>query len=144
MRDRGWLYRGHSIDMTQRYTMRAGSRDVEVEVEMSGNTADDLFATGVQKLEMDNQGFIDRQRCTMGSWGSNVADKNLPSHIFGVGLGIKIDPANVVEMREDELNYLCVLRPCAGRIRYTISLFSTLQPDGFKTADEWFGWLSTH
>lgn len=138
VRDRGWHYNGHNIDMVQRYTMRAGSRDVEVEVELRGHEDGDLFATGVQKLEMDNEGFIDRDRCLMGSWGRNVADKNLPSHICGVGLGIKVDPANVVEMREDDVNYLCVLRPQGGRIRYTVSIYSTLQPDGHKTAKSWF------
>lgn len=138
VRDYGWHYNGHDINMVQRYTMRAGSRDVEVEIELSGHEPGDLFATGVQKLEMKNEGFIDRGQCLMGSWGENVADKNLPSHVCGVGLGIRIDPANVVEMREDDVNYLCVLRPSGGRIRYTVSIYSTLQPEGHKTAKSWF------
>ena len=139
--DRGWTFNGHRIDMVQRYSVKPDSRDLFVEIELKGYLGDDLFCTGIQKLESDHTGFISPDGYA-GSWGSNVPDKNHPGGVETVGLGIEVDPENLIEAREDELNYLFIVRPDAhGRIRYRVSAAALRQKDGFRNSKEWFSYL---
>lgn len=139
--DRGWTFNGHRIDMVQRYSVKPDSRDLFVEIELKGYLGDDLFCTGIQKLESDHTGFISPDGHA-GSWGSNVPDKNHPGGVETVGLGIEVDPENLIEAREDELNYLFIVRPDAhGRIRYRVSAAALRQKDGFRNSKEWFSYL---
>lgn len=142
--DRDWIYNGHPIQMTQRYSMLPDSRDLFVEISLTGYQPTDLFCTGVQKLETGNKGFID-PKGNAGSWGSNVPDKAHPELVETVGLGIEVDPLNLVGTVEDDVNYLMIVRPDAhGRIRYRVSAAAKRQNDGFKTADQWFDYLKTN
>ena len=57
--DKNWRYNGKTLQMRQRYTIYAGHRDVQVDVQLAGPSIDsELFCTGVQKIEMDNEGYI--------------------------------------------------------------------------------------
>ena len=152
--DRDWLYNGHHIYMQQVYSMRSGSRELEVDIYFKGESEDDLFATGAQKLELDNQGFIemlgrpdvDTSNATMllASWGRNVPDKNAPDLIEGVGIGVKVALPYVVTTIEDDINYLAVLRPINHHIHYTLTVCSLREKEGPKSAEEWFNMLRTN
>lgn len=136
--DRDWIFNGHPIQMTQTYSVKPDSRNIDVEIQLEGYTPDDRFATGVQKIEKDNVGFI-LPKGFAGSWGNNIPDKAYPDWIETVGLGIKVNPENIVSAKEDDLNYLFVLCPDKnGKISYTITASGTREKDGFKTADSWF------
>lgn len=127
--DNGWQYNGHTISVRQTYTVSALSPDLEVEIELSGHTPDDVFCTGVQKLATGNQGFAD-PRGVAASCGSNIPDASRPDATVSVGLAVTVDPANVVGATTDEINYLILLRPDRhGRIRYHISAASPLPTD---------------
>lgn len=139
--DRNWFYRGHNIQMRQRYTMFAGHRDVHVDCWLVGIDDSDVFATGVQKLEQDNQGFISPNGLA-GSWGRNVPDKANPDLVEGVGLGIRVPRPFLREVKEDSLNYLCLLRPRQGYIAYDFVICSAQEKrGGFESAKHWFDWL---
>ena len=149
--DRDWLYNGHRIYMQQVYSMHSGSRELEVDIYFKGETPDDLFATGAQKLEIDNQGFIEmlgrpdldagNSAILLASWGRNVPDKNAPDLIEGVGIGVKVPLRYVATTIEDDINYLAVLRPVDHHIHYTLSVCSLRENEGPKSADEWFNLL---
>ncbi len=145
--DKDWNLNGHPIQMTQTYTASPDSRWIEVEIALEGYQPDDLFATGVQKIEMDNQGFIlgkakKGEWVPAGSWGNNIPDKKYKDWIETVGLGIKVNPENIVQTKEDDLNYLFVLRPDKdGKIRYRIAATGSREKEGYKTAKEWFDYL---
>ncbi len=135
--DKDWNYNGHKIDMTQRYSVDPASRDLFVEITLDGYTPDDLFCTGIQKLETGNMGFISPEGVAA-SWGTNVPDKAHPELVEAVGLGIVVDPANIVETLEDDLNYLVVVRPDNfGRIRYRVIAAGSREKDGFKNGKQW-------
>ena len=139
--DKNWTYNGHPIQMTQTYTAKPGSREIDVEIALEGYAPDDLFATGVQKIESDNEGFIDADGVA-GSWGVNVPDKAHPEWTETIGLGIKVNPENIVEAKEDELNYLFVVRPDKnGKIRYSITASGLRERSGFKSPSSWFKFL---
>lgn len=138
--DRNWLYRGRCVQMVQRYTMYAGHRDVHFECWLNGIDDSDTFATGVQKLEQDNEGFVDPNGLA-GSWGRNVPDKSNPDLVEGVGLGIRVPRPFLREVKEDSLNYLCLLRPRQGYIAYDFVICALQEERGFKSGREWLDWL---
>lgn len=138
VRDSAWIFNGHPIEMVQTYSMEPDSRDLWVEISLKGQSDSDLFCTGIQKLETDNEGFILPDGLAA-SWGSNIPDKAHPELVEGVGLAISVDPANIVEAREDDLNYMFILRPDpAGRIRYRIRACGTREADSFGSSADWF------
>ena len=139
--DRGWYYQGRTLQMRQLYTTWAGHRDVQVDIVLRGHTDSLLFATGVQKIEMDNEGFLTPDGLA-GSWGKNVPDKAAEDLVEGVGLGVYAPAANLSTTKEDSLNYLTILRPDAdGRIRYHLAICALMEEGGFRTSAEWFEWL---
>lgn len=117
--DKGWRVNGHTIDMVQRYTVAPASPDLWVEISLTGHDPDQLFCTGIQKLESDAQGWL-RPDGTAFSAGTNIPDKKNPLPA-SVSLYIKVDPVNVAAVQETDLDYLILLRPDGdGRIRYRL------------------------
>lgn len=144
MVDKDWMFNGHPIQMTQTYSVVPDSRDLLVEIQLEGYTPDDLFATGIQKLETDNVGFILPEGLAA-SWGGNVPDKKHPELMEEVGLAIQINPENIVEAREDDINYLYLLKPDKnGKIKYKVISSGSREKDGFKNSDSWFSYIKTN
>lgn len=141
--DKEWQYNGHKIDMIQKYSMKGDSRDLWVEITLDGYEDSDLFCTGIQKLESNNEGFI-LPEGVAASWGKNIPDKAVPDIEDQVGLSIFIDPQYIVDSLEDDLNYLFIVRPDKeGRIRYRIVASGDREKEGFKTADQWFDYVKS-
>lgn len=139
--DRAWVYNGHKIDMSQKYSVKEDSRDLWVEITLEGHQDTDLFCTGIQKLESDNSGFI-QKRGVAASWGKNVPDKSCPDIVEQVGLSLFIDTEYIVDVVEDELNYIFVIRPDRnGKIRYKVRAAGDREKDGFKSARQWFDFI---
>ena len=141
--DRSWIYNGNPIDMTQRYTIYKGHRDYEVEVTLKGAPAKAVFATGVQKIMNDNEGFL-RPDGLAGSWGNNVPDKNMPQVVDTLGLGISVSAPYLVKTLEDDVNYLTLLSPDRnGKIRYNITAAALRDEASPRDAKSWFYHLAT-
>lgn len=139
--DRGWVYNGKSIDMCQRYTIYNRHRDYDVEVSLVGVGENVDFCTGVQKLAIDNQGFVTTDGLA-GSWGSNVPDKNMADISDTVGLGLWVADDNLVSVKEDDVNYLTILRPDSkGVIRYSFTSGAVRESASPHSADDWFDYL---
>lgn len=140
--DRGWVYNGKRRDMTQLYTLWGNHRDYQVDISISETFPGDVYATGIQKLETENVGFV-RPDGLAGSWGSNVPEKKHPELVDTVGLGLYADAANRASVLEDDVNYLTILRPDAdGHIRYWVNLCGTREDGGYETSEAWFSDLA--
>ena len=141
--DQDWAYQGHLLQMRQRYTLYAGHRDVQVDIDLMGETDDDLFCTGVQKLEFQNEGFIttDDAGALGASWGVNIPDKAAEDLEEGVGLAVFVPSCYVEAVREDALNYLCVLRPVGHHITYRLAICAAMEQEGFHASGTWFDWV---
>lgn len=140
--DKNWIYNGHPIQMTQTYSVKLDSRDLFVTIKLEGYYPDDIFATGIQKLESDNIGVIS-EKGYAASWGSNIPDKNHPTWIEQVGLGIVVNPENIVKVVEDDLNYLFLVKPDKnGIISYRVISCGDREIDGFKSADKWIEYIN--
>ena len=141
--DKDWIYNGHPIQMTQTYSVLPNSRDLFVEVKLDGYLPDEIFCTGIQKLETDNQGFINADG-RAASWGSNIPDKKHPEIVEQVGLGIIVDPANVVSTEESDLNYLVKVRPDSdGVIRYRVIACGDREKNGFNNYKDWSKYIKS-
>lgn len=141
--DNGWIHNGRRHDMTQRYTMWSGRRDVDVDVKITNAAPDELFCVGIQKLETDNKGFIEPSKPLSGSWGSNVPEKKYPELTELVGLGLTVNPANLVRTVEDDVNYLTLVKVDRdGEIHYKVVFAAGRENDGFKDAGQWFDYLN--
>ena len=130
--------------MTQRYTLYAGHRDVQVDIRFKeANAKDATFSTGVQKLERDNVGFLQADGLA-GSGGSNLAYKNdTVNHPRDtVGLGICVPKRYVTAHQEDDVNYLFQMNTDGGRELTYYFTFNALKEDkGFKDSPSWFAYL---
>lgn len=143
IKDTDWIFNGHPVQMTQTYSVRPDSRTLFVKIKLDGYEPDDLFATGIQKLETGNKGFILKEGVAA-SWGSNVPDKNHSELIEQVGLGIIVNPDNLVKIVEDELNYTFLVKPDAnGEINYRIISAGDREINGFKKYDAWFDYIKS-
>lgn len=136
--DRGWVYNGQPVDMCQRYTVYDRHRDYDVEIKFHGLPANSTFCTGVQKLAIDNEGFL-TENGLAGSWGSNVPDKGMADITDTVGLGIWVPAANLKSVKEDDVNYLTILRPDKnGEIRYSFTSGALRDSASPHSAADWF------
>ena len=143
MEDCNWRYHGKQLQMTQRYILYAGHRDIEVNIDITGATPEEVFCTGVQKLENQNVGFITADGLA-GSWGSNIPDKSDTTWIETAGLGLFVDPVYQKSCREDDINYLFLLHTdSADRICYHVSICAGREEKGFKSSKEWFDYLKS-
>lgn len=144
IKDKGWYYKGKQVDMVQHYTLYAGHRDVEASIRLSApDIRKELFCTGVQKLERDNVGFLNRDGLA-GSWGTNLPEKGDTVLIprATVGLGIYVPKTYVNHVKEDEHNYLYILRPDeGGKINYHFTFCCTMEEKGMKDRKTWFNYL---
>lgn len=140
--DKHWTCNGQVQDMTQRYTLYAGRRDLSVDIRIDGNPGEAVYCTGILKLEEQPEGFFRAEDGLSGSWGFNVPEKSAPDHREGVGLGLYVETPFRKTMMEDSLNYLTLLRTDAtGHLRYTIAACAERENGGFKTAAQWFDYL---
>ena len=141
--DKNWNYNSTRLQMRQLYTIFAGHRDVQVDIQLVGSEVDaQTFCTGVQKLEMENVGFVEATGLA-GSWGKNVPDKAAEDLVEGVGLGVCVPAPYLMSTKEDALNYLTLLHSSAGHIRYHLAICADMEHTGFHDAKSWFSWLHT-
>lgn len=139
--DRGWIYNGRPIEMSQRYTIYDRHRDFDVDINLSDASESNIYCTGVQKLAIDNIGFIDTDGLA-GSWGSNIPDNNMKDIADTIGLGIYVPAPYLRSVKEDDVNYLTLLRTDKnGKISYSFISAALRDSASPHSADEWFAYL---
>lgn len=139
--DKGWSYKGRSIDMVQRYSVFKGHRDYDVEISLKGAPVDEIYATGVQKIMNDNEGFI-RPDGLAGSWGNNVPDGNNPHLVDTLGLGISVSSPYLVKTLVDDVNYLTLIKADSkGKIKYNITAGAVRDECSPHDSKAWFDYL---
>lgn len=134
----GWKYGESDLDMTCRYTLYGGHRDVQVDIRFSQPLGNEVFCTGVQNIRgsqsmSDHKGLI---ACWGTDWPVNDTIKYAKET---VGLATYIPSELVVDEKHDKSNYLYqVSAPGATTFRYFICFTSMKETFGYKSAEEWF------
>ena len=144
-------------DMRQYYTLYAGHRDMQVEVQFTPLLGKKLFGkkffcTGVQKVgetadEVTRkghtpQGFVKKEGLAA-SWGCDYPDMG-KKQLWApepVGLAVYVPKEYISETKEDNLNYLFVVQPEKKFLRYFVSFCADKEEKGFHSSKEWFASL---
>lgn len=136
----GWEYQGNDLNMTNRYTIYGGHRDIRIDVMFDRPLKEEVFAAGVQILKKgehmsDHQGLL-------GSWGTDwpVSD-TLGYAKETTGMGTFIPKYRTQEV-EDASNYLYILQaPGKQHFHYYSTFTSKKESFGFKDMKAWFEYL---
>ena len=141
----GWQYKGQTIDMSSRYTIYAGHRDVCVQNRINGSHVQDLeFSTGITKLRRGDVMETDREGM-IANWGRDFPVTDTVKYpMQTVGLGISIPKQYIVKPAVDNVNYLYVVKPDAkGEINYRITFAAEKEEFGYKTPEAFFQYVNT-
>ena len=145
-------------DMHQYYTLYAGHRDMQVEVQFTPSSGKKpfekkFFCTGVQKVGETadeatrkghkSQGFVKKEGLAA-SWGCDYPDMGKKQQWApeAVGLAVYVPKEYISETKEDKLNYLFVVQPDKKHcLRYHVSFCADKEDEGYHTAKDWFASL---
>lgn len=137
----GWEYQGQLLNMTHRYTLYAGHRDVCVETFFEKPLNEEVFCTGVVDIKgsvsySDHKGLI---ACWGTDWPVNDTVKYAKET---VGLATYIPQKYVKQEVKDKQNYLYTI--CAKGEKgflHHISFTSMKETFGYKTPKAWFEYV---
>lgn len=145
-------------DMRQRYSLYAGHRDLKVDVTfrpLLGKKpfGKKLFCTGVQKVGVTAdekvrkghkpQGFVKKEGLAA-SWGCDYPDMGKKEMWApeAVGLAVYVPKEYVSDTKEDDLNYLLVVKPDEeSSLQYFVTFCADKEENGYHSAKEWFASL---
>lgn len=107
-----WQVEGRSVDMTTRYTMQAGHRDMRCDVKASEPI--EGLCTGVQTIPAkggkDTTTIILENGVLLASWGTDWPVNDSAKYAKEtVGLGVFIPKKYAGELKHDKQNNLCIL-----------------------------------
>ena len=145
-------------DMHQYYTLYAGHRDMQVEVQFTPSSGKKpfekkFFCTGVQKVGETadeatrkghkSQGFVKKEGLAA-SWGCDYPDMGKKQQWApeAVGLAVYVPREYISDTKEDKLNYLFVVQPDKKHcLRYHVCFCADKEDEGCHTAKDWFASL---
>ena len=134
----GWKYQDSDLNMTTRYTLYAGHRDLEVDAFFEEPLGQQTFATGVQDVK-GSESFSDHKGL-VGCWGTDWPVNDTVKYAKEtVGLATFVPKRYVVSEAKDKPNYLYVVNaPGQKHIKYYTTFTSTKETFGYPTSEAWF------
>lgn len=138
----GWQYQGAELNMTTRYTLYAGHRDLRIEAFFDEPLGEEVFCTGVQNITGTSQSFSDHKGL-VGSWGTDWPVNDTVKYAKEtVGLGTCVPQRYVKQETKDKANFLyTIAAPKANRFQYHTTFTSMKETFGYKTPEAWFAYL---
>jgi hypothetical protein len=142
MEDQGWTISPNTtpVNMTERFTLYAGHRDIRVDVSFNRDVSSHAFSTGI--INVKNSEEYSNHKGLRGCWGSDYpASDTVNYKRETVGLGIYIPNKSIEkEVPANKDNYAFVVRP-SQKLHYWISYTSANEEFGYHSANEWFAYL---
>ena len=138
-----WNYQGGPIDMTQRYILYAGHRDLDVDVTLNRNLEAYDFSTGI--INVKNSVELTDGKGLRGCWGTDWPAGTKDTINWKretVGLGIYVpDEYRKQEIPANKDNYAYVIGCKDNRLHYSLTYSSDNEDFGYHSDKEWFGFL---
>ncbi len=137
---KGWEYQGKELNMTNRYILYAGHRDLLVETFFDEPLKDEVFCTGVQNImgnetlsESDHKGLV-------GSWGRHWPVNDTVKYAKEtIGIATYIPQKYVRKEVKDKDNFLYTLSaPGSKGFRHYTMFTSCKETFGYPTPETWF------
>lgn len=143
VKDDGWRVTPTAlpVNMTIRYTLYGGHRDIDVDVTFNRNVPDLQFSTGIINVK-NSEEFSDKDGLRA-CWGTDwPATDTLKWKRETVGLVIYM-PAKyrVKEMEANTDNYAYVVKADGNKIHYSLSYTSDNEDFGYHSAKTWFDFV---
>ena len=144
---KGWEVEGKSVDMSTRYSMNAGHRDLRCDVSLS--EAVEGLCTGVQTIPAkspNDQSQITNYQLQNGvllvSWGTDwPVNDSVKFAKETVGLAVFIPQAYAGEIVQDKQNLLCLLKGTTPHFYLTCVGATKENHPVASSATEWYAYL---
>lgn len=136
------------VDITTRYILYAGHRDVMVDVRFSRNVTDLKFSTGVVDI-VGSEEYTDKNGIRA-CWGTALAGKNTEVYdIHTVGLAVYVpeeyyhSDAYFTDGKDTlpSQAYVAVLGTKEDSLHYWFAATCDIETFGYAGSKEWFSWL---
>ncbi|MCD7899827.1 MAG: DUF4861 domain-containing protein [Bacteroides sp.] len=138
---KGWEYQGSVLNMTNRYTLYGGHRDLLIETFFEEPLKGEIFCTGVQDVKgsssySDHKGLI-------GCWGTDWPVNDTVKYAKEtVGLATYIPQKYVVKEVKDKPNYLYTVTSKGNKYFHHYSTFTSMKETfGYKKPEDWFAFI---
>ena len=140
---KGWNYQGKELNMTNRYILYAGHRDLLVETFFDEPLENEVFCTGVQNImgnetrsESDHKGLI-------GSWGRHWPVNDTVKYAKEtVGIATYVPQKYIRQEVKDKDNFLYTLSaPGRDRFHHYSMFTSCKETFGYPTPEAWFAYM---
>lgn len=140
---KGWKYQGKELNMTTRYILYAGHRDLRIETTFDEPLEDEVFCTGVQNImgtetlsDSDHKGLV-------GSWGRHWPVNDTVKYAKEtVGIATCIPQKYVRQEVSDKDNFLYTLSaPGSKGFHYHTMFTSCKEKFGYATPEAWFAYM---
>ena len=149
--NKGWRpYEGcKPLDITTRYILYYGHRDVEVQVRFSRNVADVQLSTGIVDIVEGSEEFTDKAGLR-GDWGRACAGNNPKVYdTITVGLGVYVPKqyykadSHFTDGKERLPNqaYVQVVGTDTDNLHYWFNATCDIETFGFSGKEAWFAYL---
>ncbi len=140
---KGWNYQNSLMDMTQRYILYAGHRDLQIDCSFGEPLQEQTFVTGVQRImgtetvmESDHEGLV-------GSWGRHWPVTDTVKYAKEtIGIATYVPQRYVRQEVSDPDNYLYLLSaPKSNYFTYYTMFTSRKEEFGYPDAPSWFAYM---
>ena len=140
---KGWNYQNSLMDMTQRYILYAGHRDLQIDCSFGEPLQEQTFVTGVQRImgtetvmESDHEGLV-------GSWGRHWPVTDTVKYAKEtIGIATYVPQRYVRQEVSDPDNYLYLLSaPKSNYFTYYTMFTSRKEEFGYPDAPSWFDYM---
>ena len=139
----GWEYQGSRLDMTHRYLLYAGHRDLHIESSFSRPLDEEVFCTGVQNIMGNETVSYSDHHGLVGSWGRHWPVNDTVKYAKEtIGIATCIPQRYVRQEVADKDNFLYTLAAPGERGFCHYTMFTSRKETfGFPDAEAWFGYM---
>lgn len=139
----GWQYQGSLLNMTNRYTLYAGHRDLIVDTYFSSPLKNEVFCTGVQNIMGTETVTYSDHSGLVGSWGRHWPVTDTVKYAKEtVGIATFIPRKYVKHEVSDKDNFLYTISAEGETsFRYYTMFTSRKEKFGFEDSSSWFEYM---
>ncbi|WP_276857357.1 DUF4861 domain-containing protein [Bacteroides fluxus] len=140
---KGWEYQGKELNMTNRYILYAGHRDLLVETFFDEPLTDEVFCTGVQNIMGNETLSHSDHHGLVGSWGRHWPVTDTVKYAKEtVGIATYIPQKYVRKEVKDKDNFLyTVSAPGCKHFHYYTMFTSRKETFGYPIPETWFAYM---
>ena len=133
----GWKVNDTKYDLISTLTINAGSRLTQNDLEING-TPENL-CTGIVKLDSTVIIKSDQKNTKwqyFSTWGKQSLNND------NLGMVIFYKQTDLIDLKEDNLSYLVLLKPSNGKVSYYFAAAWEKEPDGITTKEQFVKYMN--